>query len=480
MLKPKERDNDMNNMQTYDVLVLGSGPGGYVAAARAAQLGMKTAIVERDALGGVCLNWGCIPTKALLESAHTWKLIQNASQHGISCPQPILNFEKIIDESRRVAERMSKGIGFLMKSRKVTVIQGVGKLCMGKNGEPGLEIHHENETRHIKTSHLILATGGRPAQLPGLDFDGEQVIHSTHAMSLKALPKSLVVLGAGAIGMEFASFYRTLGTEVTIIEMMPRVLPFEDEDIVNELNRSLRRQKMKVLTSTKVTKVSKNRNGIEIHIETNKGQTDITAEKMLVAIGIRPNTEKLGLEEYGIEQDRGFIKTDEFGKTSKKGVYAIGDITGPPLLAHKASAQALVCVNAITGHNPSPINFDHIPGCTYCIPQVASVGMTEQKARESGVDVKTGTFPFRANGRSITMGETDGLIKLVFNKSDNLKLVGAHIMHAMAGELIAEPSAILAMEGTAHDIARTVHAHPTLAEAIMEAAEDALGRPIHK
>jgi dihydrolipoamide dehydrogenase len=470
----------MNNGQRFDVAVLGSGPGGYVAAARAAQLGMNTAIIERDALGGVCLNWGCIPTKALMESAHAWKIVQNASQHGIECTKPAVNLEKMVAESRRISERMSKGVGFLMKNRGVSVINGVGSVKLSDEGLPVINVNNNKETTEITTEHLIIATGGRPKEIPGATFDGETIIHSTHAMSLKELPKSLVVLGAGAIGMEFASFYRTLGAEVTIIEMMSHVLPFEDEDIVNELNRSLRRQKFKVLTDSKVMGVDKEDEGIVVHVENKKGQMEVRAEKLLVAIGIQPNIENLGLEKAGIELDHGFIKTDNLGKTSKSGIYAIGDVSGPPLLAHKASAEALICVDAIAGQNPQPINYDHIPGCTYCIPQVASVGITEKKAVEKGIDVKTGSFPFRANGRSITMGETDGLVKLVFDEADDFRLVGAHIMHVMAGELIAEPSVVIAMEGNAHNIARTVHAHPTLSEAMMEAAEDALGRPIHK
>ena len=470
----------MTTITKFDILVLGSGPGGYVAAERAAQLGMNTAVVERENLGGVCLNWGCIPTKALMESAHAWKLLHESKKYGISCSEPVLDFPAVIARSRAIADRMSKGVGFLMKSRNVTVIKGTGKLAMNPDGTPGLEVTGDDGTTRIDAGHVILATGGRPMALPGAPFDGDKILNSTHAMSLPALPKSLIVIGAGAIGMEFASFYRTLGTEVSVIEMLPHVLPIEDEDIVNELNRNLRRQKINVFTGTRVTGVATNEAGVTVSAEGPKGPMTLTAEKLLVAIGVRPNSEGLGFEEAGIEMNRGFIKTDGFGRTNVRGVYAVGDLSGPPLLAHKASAEALVCVDAIAGLRPTPINRDHIPGCTYCIPQVASVGLTEKAARERGIDIKTGSFPFRANGRSIAMDETDGIVKLIFDRAAGEKLIGAHVMHAMASELIAELGIVLTMGGNAEDIARTIHAHPTLSEAVMEAAEDALGRAVHK
>lgn len=471
----------MNDIHHFEITVLGSGPGGYVAAARAAQLGMRTALVERDSLGGVCLNWGCIPTKALLESAHAWNVLCDARKYGLSCSDPAPNFPDIVARSRMVAERMSKGVGFLLKTRNVTVIKGTGKVAINAGGHPGLHVNGNPDTNRIDTDHLILATGGRPMPLPGVPFDGERILNAYHAMSLETLPTSLIVIGAGAIGMEFASFYRAFGVEITLIEMLPQVLPSEDEDVVKELLRSLRRQKMAVLTRTRVTRVeTDDTGGVVVHAEGPGGQMVCKAEKLLVAIGIQPNSDGLGLEEAGIEMNRGFVKTGAFGKTTIPRVYAIGDLAGPPLLAHKASSEALACVDAIAGLNPHPIDVENIPGCVYCIPQIASVGLTEKAAIERGIDAVTGVFPFRANGRSVAMGETDGMVKLIFDRGSAMKLIGAHVLHAMASELIAELGIVLSMKGNAHDIARTMHAHPTLSEAVMEAAEDALGRPVHK
>jgi dihydrolipoamide dehydrogenase len=471
----------MNAVNQFEITVIGSGPGGYVAAARAAQLGMRTALVERDSLGGVCLNWGCIPTKALLESAHAWNVLREARKYGLSCSDPAPNFPDIIARSRMVADRMSKGVGFLLKTRNVTVIKGSGKVAIHPGGRPGLLVNGNPDINSIETDHLILATGGRPMPLPGVPFDGDRILNAYHAMSLETLPKSLIVIGAGAIGMEFASFYRAFGVDITLIEMLPQILPAEDEDIIKELLRVLRRQKMTVLTRTKVARVeTDSAEGVIVHAEGPGGQVICKAEKLLVAIGIQPNLDELGLEKTGIEMNRGFVKTDAFGKTNIPGVYAIGDLAGPPLLAHKASSEALACVDAIAGLNSHPVETENIPGCVYCIPQIASVGMTEKTAIERGIDAVTGSFPFRANGRSVAMGETDGMVKLIFDRGSDMKLIGAHILHAMASELIAELGIVLTMKGSAHDIARTIHAHPTLSEAVMEAAEDALGRPVHK
>lgn len=464
----------------YEVIVLGSGPGGYVAAGRAAQLGMKTAVVERADLGGVCLNWGCIPTKALLESAHVFSQLKTAAKYGLTCELPDVNFPEVIKRSRTIADRMSKGVGFLMKNRGVDVVKGTGYLKSVEGSQATLEVTTSEGVKTLVASHLILATGGHPMALPGTPFDGVKVLNSSHAMALSEQPESMIIIGAGAIGMEFASFYRSLGTEVTIIEMMSQVLPVEDADIVKELNRSLRRQKLNVLTQSKVTAVDTSGEMVSVDVETPKGNKTLTAEKLVVAIGVSPNTSDIGLESAGVATERGFVTVDGMCRTSVAGVYAIGDITGPPLLAHKASAQALVCVDSIAGLNPQPVPGDHIPGCTYCHPQVASVGLTETAARERGIDVQIGTFQFRANGRSIAMNETEGVVKLVFDKGDDYRLVGAHIMHAMASELIAELGVVLTMNGTACDIAHSIHAHPTLSEAVMEAAEDALGRPVHK
>ncbi|HPQ41802.1 MAG TPA: dihydrolipoyl dehydrogenase, partial [bacterium] len=391
--------------EPFDVIVLGSGPGGYVAAERAAQLGMRTALVEKDELGGVCLNWGCIPTKALLESAHAWGVLQDAGKYGLGCDNPSVDFAAVIARSRSIADRMSKGVGFLMKRRGVTVIKGTGSL-KNRSGAPDsiwtvtVDPGNGAAPEDVNGRHVILATGGRPMALPGTPFDGERVLHSTHAMSLTRQPRSIIIIGAGAIGREFASFYRRIGTDVTVIEMMPQVLPNEDAGIVNELNRSLRRQKITVMTDSRVTAVDLSGNDVRVTAATAKGDRTVSAEKLIMAIGVRANSENLGLETAGVTVDRGFVPVDDRGRTSVPGIYAIGDLTGPPLLAHKASAQALVCVDTIAGIDTHPVNFDHIPGCTYCDPQVASVGLTEAAARDRGIDVKTGTFPFRANGRS--------------------------------------------------------------------------------
>jgi len=464
----------------FDIIVLGSGPGGYVAAGRAAQLGMKTALIERAELGGVCLNWGCIPTKALLESSHAWKILQETKKYGLKCENPSIDFPAVIARSRSIAERMSKGVGYLMKNRGVTVIRGTGYINKSENNSVFLNVTNDGETQMLETGHLIIATGGHPMALPGTPFDGLKILNSTHAMTQKERPGSVIIIGAGAIGMEFASFYRSLGAEVTVVEMMSQVLPAEDEDIVKELNRSLRRQKLKIMTNTKVTAVEHSDAGIIVTVSSSKGDKKIEAEKLIVAIGVQPNTKNIGLENTKVHCERGFVKVDETGQTNASGIYAIGDVTGPPLLAHKASAQAIICVDFIAGMDPHPLDLDLIPGCTYCNPQVASIGLTEKQAREKGHNVKTGTFQFRANGRSIAMNETEGIVKLVFDGDEKNKLLGAHILHALASELIAELGVVMTMGVGAESIARTIHAHPTLSEAVMEAAEDALGRPIHK
>ncbi len=456
----------------YTVAVIGGGPGGYAAAGRAAQLGMKTVLIERESLGGICLNWGCIPTKALLESAHTWKQMLSAKEYGLLCPEPAVDFPAVIRRSRQVADRMSKGVAFLMKQRGVTVIDGHGTLTRAHS----IQVEKDGVKNDVSAEHIVIATGGRPIALPGVPFDGESILHYRHAMTLETIPKSLAVIGAGAIGMEFADFYRSFGSEVTVIEMLPTVLPNEDEEIITELMRALRRKKITIHTGTKVTHVEKTVAGVTIDAEGPKGAVRIEAEKLLVAVGTRPNSENLGLEALGVHIDRGLIRVDDAKKTDGDGIYAIGDVIGAPMLAHKASMDALICINAIAGHPVPPRQ--PIPGCTYIHPQVASVGLTEKAAVAAGYSVKKGLFPFRANGRSIAMNETDGLVKLVFDASND-RLIGAHIIHVSASDLIAEAGLALNLNATARSLAETVHAHPTLSEAIMEAAASVLGEAIH-
>ena len=458
----------------YDVAVIGGGPAGYAAAGRAAQLGMKPVIIEKAELGGICLNWGCIPTKALLESAHGYRFLQHAANLGLRTGQPDYDFPGIIERSRKISDRMSKGIQFLMKQRGVEVINGVA--CL-RDGET-LEIDLSGEVRRITAERIVIATGARPAPLPGIDFDGELILNSTDAMTQQAPPPRMIVIGAGAIGMEFADFYNAFGTKVTIVEMMSSVLPNEDEEIVKELNRTLRRKKIDIHVSTRVTGVQLNAGTAIVSALSPKGAIELVAEKVLVAIGVRPNVENLGLEALGVEFQHGFIKVNDRYESSVPGVYAIGDVAGPPMLAHKASMEAVCCINGIAGHGFRPMDYQAIPGCTYCHPQVSSIGLTERSAGEKGLEVVCGVFPFRANGRSIAMDETDGIVKLVFAKP-GLKLVGAHILHAMASELIAELALALRMGATASDIASAIHAHPTLAEAVMEAAGRVLGEAIH-
>jgi dihydrolipoyl dehydrogenase len=462
-------------IENYDVAVIGGGPGGYAAAGRAAQLGMKTVLVERDRLGGICLNWGCIPTKALLESAHTLDVLKMAGKFGLEPVEHRFEFPKIIERSRKIADRMSKGIGFLMKQRNVTVVKGTGRL----SGPGQIDVETADGPLMLSATHIILATGSRPASIPGIEFDGDKILNSTDAMLLEEPPETLIVIGAGPIGMEFADFYRAFGTRVTVVEMMPQVLPMEDAGIVKELNRSIRRKKITVLTETRVTGVQVDAEGVEVTASGPRGETCLKADTILLAAGVRPNIESIGLDAAGVEIERGFVRVDDHLWTGVKGLFAIGDLTGPPMLAHKASMEAVMCINGIADPlSFEPVDPDQIPGCTYCHPQVASVGLTEARAEARGISVVTGEFPFRASGRSIAMEETEGLVKLVFDAA-NMKLVGAHILHAGASELIAEAGLALKMKATARDLAGTVHAHPTLSEAVMEAAAAALGEAVH-
>ncbi|MGH1363365.1 MAG: dihydrolipoyl dehydrogenase [Calditrichia bacterium] len=460
----------------FDVVVIGSGPGGYVAAIRAAQHGKKTAIIERAELGGICLNWGCIPTKALLRSAEVFELISHADAYGVKVAAPKVDFEKVIKRSRDVAGRMSKGVTFLMKKNKIEVLSGHGKLLDRNTVEVKAA---DGKTQKVTATNVIVATGARARQIPGMEVDGKQVLSYREAMVVEKLPKSIVVVGAGAIGVEFAYFFNALGSDVTIIEMMPHLLPIEDEEVSKELEKAFKGQGIKFHTETKVEKLEKTKTQVKLTISGKDGKSEvITAEKALMAIGVQGNIEDLGIEELGIEMDRGYINVNENYQTNVPGVYAIGDIVGPPWLAHVASREALNAVDHLCGHKVVPVDYGTIPGCTYCIPQVASVGLTEKKAKEQGYDIQVGKFPVRVNGKAQGMGETTGFVKIIYDKKYG-ELLGAHIIGPEATELITEVTLAKSVEATFMEVLNTVHPHPTLSEMIMEATHVAIGEPIH-
>lgn len=455
----------------YDIIVIGSGPGGYVAAIRASQLGKKTAIVERAEAGGVCLNWGCIPTKALLKSAQVYTYCKNAAHYGLELAGEVRpDLEKIVARSRGVAETMSKGVAFLLKKNNIDLIQGFGRL----KGDGRVDV----DGTEYEADHIILATGARPREMPFMPIDGKHVISSREALTLTELPETMIVVGTGAIGSEFASLYASLGTKVTVIEYLPRMLPLEDEEVSKTMERSFRKLRATVLTSTTVKSVKVNADGkCEVEIEGKKGTEILTADVVLSAVGIKSNIERIGLEELGIRVERDKIVVDRFYRTDAQGVYAIGDIVGGPALAHVASAEAICCVEAICGLNPSPVDYSTVPSCVFTTPEVASVGLTEQQAREQGLAYKVGRFPFTASGKATAAGDRDGFVKLIFGEDD--KLLGAHLVGANVTEMIAEPTLAKALGATAHRIARTIHAHPTMNEGMMEASEAAMGAAIH-
>lgn len=462
--------------QEYDVVVVGGGPGGYVAAIRASQLGFKTACIEKKHLGGICLNWGCIPTKALLKNAEVWETIQHAGDYGITVENASFDFTKVIERSRGVADKMSKGVAFLFKKYNVDHIPAFGKL-LGK-GTVGTFDEEGKQTDEIKAKHIIMATGARPRAIPGIEFDKKRVISYFEAMALDKVPEKLIVLGAGAIGVEFAYFYNVLGSEVTIVEMMDNILPIEDEEVSKELERNFRKQKIKIKTKTKVMGIETSESGVKVKVDTGKGEEVLEGDIALMAIGVQGNVEGIGLEEAGIEMDRGYIKVDEYMRTNVDGVYAIGDVVGPPWLAHVASAEGILCVEALAGHDVNPINYGNIPGCTYCQPQVASVGLTEKKAKEQGYDIKVGKFPFTASGKAVAGGHPAGFVKMIFDAKYG-EILGTHIIGAEATELIAEATLGRAIEATEKDMIKTVHAHPTLSEVLMEASAVAYGESVN-
>jgi len=459
----------------FDLLVIGSGPGGYVAAI-ASQLGLKTAVVERESLGGICLNWGCIPTKSLLKSAQVYEYFLHAADYGIALDGSVKpDFKKVVDRSRTVADGMSKGVQYLFKKNKIEVINGTGRLK-----SPGVvEVTGaDGKKSEVKASHIILATGARSRELPNLKQDGKKVIGYREAMTLPSLPASMVVVGSGAIGSEFANFYHTMGTDVTLVEFLPNVVPLEDEEVSKQLERSFKKSGMKVMTSSSVESVDTSGKLCKVKIKTPKEVIEMEAEIVLSAVGISPNVEGIGLEELGIEMDSGKIKVDDFYRTNVNGIYAIGDIVGGPALAHVASAEGITCVEKIAGQNPHPVDYNNVPGCTYTSPEVASVGMTEKAARDAGYDLKVGKFPYTASGKAASAGAKDGFVKLVFDAKYG-ELLGAHLIGANVTELIAELVVARKLETTGEEIIKAVHPHPTMSEAVMEAAAAAYGEVIH-
>ena len=460
---------------TYDLIVLGSGPGGYVAAIRASQLGMKVAIVEREKLGGICLNWGCIPTKALLRTSEINHYLTHASTYGLSAEKTGFDLAKIVDRSRKVAGQLNMGVKGLMKKNKITVVEGDGKIT----GKGKLSVAKDGKTTELAAKHIIIATGARARDLPFAKADGERIWTYRHAMVPKEMPSKLLVIGSGAIGVEFASFYSDMGAEVTIVEMLDRILPVEDEEVSAFMHKALTKQGMKIHVGAGVEKLEASKSGVKASIKGKDGkvvQDDFS--HAIVAIGIVPNSENIGLEALGVKTERGHIVVDGYARTNVEGIYAIGDVTGPPWLAHKASHEGVVCVEAIAGNKPHPFETWNIPGCTYSRPQVASVGLTEAKAKEEGHKVKTGKFPFIGNGKAIALGEAEGFIKTVFDEATG-ELLGAHMVGAEVTELIQGYAIARSLETTEEDLMHTVFPHPTLSEMMHESVLDAYGRALH-
>jgi dihydrolipoamide dehydrogenase len=459
----------------YDLIVLGSGPGGYVAAIRASQLGLKTAVVEKESLGGVCLNWGCIPTKALLKSANVKEYIDHSADYGIESGQAVVNFASVIARSRGVAEGMSKGVQFLMKKNKIDVIQGFGKL----KGSGKLEVTAADGTRKtIEAKNIIIATGARSRVVDAIPQNGKNIIGYREAMSLKEMPKSLIVVGSGAIGCEFAYFYNTMGSKVTLIEYLPNILPMEDEEVSKQLERSFKKAGIEVLTETSVEKAEDTGKGCRVRIKNKKGEQTLECDVVLSAVGVVANIEGIGLEEAGVKTEKGKIVTDAFYRTNVPGIFAIGDVTTGPALAHVASHEGIVCVEKIAGRNPEPVNYNNIPSCTYTSPEVASVGMTEKQAKEAGYDIRVGKFPFSASGKASAAGAKEGFVKVIFDAKYG-EWLGCHMIGAGVTEMISEAVVARKLETTGHDIVTSVHPHPTMSEAIMEAAAAAYDEVIH-
>ncbi len=462
-------------MTNYDLIVIGSGPGGYVAAIRASQLGMKVGVMEKAEIGGICLNWGCIPTKALLKSANVFEYIQHAADYGIQLKDAVPDITSMVKRSRDVAAGMSKGVQFLFKKNKIDQIAGHGKLKKGGKVEV---TDAAGKKTDYEAKHIILATGGRSRELPSMKIDGKKIIGYREAMVLPQRPQKLLVVGSGAIGVEFAYFYNTIGTEVTIVEFLPRVVPVEDEEVSKALDRSFKKSGITIYTNSEVTKVDTSGKGCVSTVKTPSGEIKIESDIVLSAVGIATNLENIGLEEVGVKTDQGKVVVDDFGKTNVPGVYAIGDITRGPALAHVASAEGILCVENIAGKKPEPLNYNNVPGCTYCSPEIASVGYTEEAAKKAGYEIKVGKFPFSASGKAKAAGASDGFVKVIFDAKYG-EWLGAHMIGANVTELIAEVVVARKLETTGHEIIKTMHPHPTMSEAIMEATAAAYGEVIH-
>ena len=458
----------------YDIIVIGSGPGGYVTAIRASQLGFKTAIIEKENLGGICLNWGCIPTKALLKSAQVFKYINHAEDFGLNKVEASFDFPNVVQRSRGVAEKMSKGVEFLMKKNKIDVIFGTAKVKPSKK----VVVEKDGAVTEYTAEHIVLATGARSRELPNLPQDGKKVIGYRQALALPKQPKSMIVVGSGAIGVEFAYFYATMGTEVTVVEFMPNIVPVEDEDVSKHLEKSFKKAKIKVMTNASVESVDTSGDGVKAQVKTEKGIVELQADILLSAVGITANIENIGLEEVGIKTEKGRVVVDEWYRTSVPGYYAIGDILPTQALAHVASAEGITCVEKIKGLDVERIDYGNIPGCTYCTPEIASVGLTEKQAKEKGYEIKVGKFPFSASGKATANGDTDGFVKVIFDAKYG-EWLGCHMIGTGVTEMIAEAVAARKLETTGHEILKTVHPHPTLSEAVMEAVAAAYGEVIH-
>ena len=457
-------------MSKYDVIVLGSGPGGYVTAIRASQLGLRTAVIEKESLGGVCLNWGCIPTKALLKSAQVFEYLKHADDYGLTVKEFDKDFDAVVNRSRNIADGMSKGVQFLMKKNKIDIISGYGTLKTGKKVDVDGTIY--------SADHIIIATGARSRELPNLPQDGKKVIGYRKAMTLEKQPKKIVIVGSGAIGVEFAYFYNSMGTDVTIVEYMPRIVPVEDEDFSKQLERSFKKSGIKILTSTEVTAVDTSGEGVKAMIKTKKGEDILEADMVLSAVGIKTNIEHIGLEDVGIVTDRDKILVNDFYQTNIPGYYAIGDVTPGPALAHVASAEGILCVEKIAGQHVESLDYGNIPGCTYCTPEIASVGLTEAQAKDKGIDIKVGKFPFSASGKASAGGHKDGFVKVIFDAKYG-EWLGCHMIGTGVTDMIAEAVLGRKLETTGHEVLKTIHPHPTMSEAVMEAVADAYDEVIH-
>jgi dihydrolipoamide dehydrogenase len=457
-------------MSKYDIIVLGSGPGGYVTAIRASQLGLKTAVIEKESLGGVCLNWGCIPTKALLKSAQVFEYLKHADDYGLTVKEFDKDFDAVVNRSRNVAEGMSKGVQFLMKKNKIDVISGYGILKTGKKVDV--------EGKEYSADHIIIATGARSRELPNLPQDGTKVIGYRKAMTLENQPKKIVIVGSGAIGVEFAYFYNSMGSEVTIVEYMPRIVPVEDAEVSKQLERSFKKSGIKILTATEVTSVDTSGKGVKATIKSKKGEEVLEADVVLSAVGIKTNIENIGLEDVGIVTDKDKILVNDFYQTNIPGYYAIGDVTPGPALAHVASAEGILCVEKIAGQAVEAIDYGNIPGCTYCSPEIASVGLTEAQAKDKGIDIKVGKFPFSASGKASAGGHKDGFVKVIFDAKYG-EWLGCHMIGAGVTDMIAEAVLGRKLETTGHEVLKTIHPHPTMSEAVMEAVADAYDEVIH-